>query len=75
MELHIIKIRLPGNLTQQDFQIYGLLTTTSWLRHLWEFCDDSNIQLTATTPKLLTARAGDKFLMDIFAQYGYRKHN
>jgi hypothetical protein len=72
MELHTMEIGLPGNLTQNDFKIYGHLTTKSWLKHLWEFCDDSNIQLISTTPKLTTARENDHFLMEKFAQFGYR---
>jgi hypothetical protein len=72
MELHTIEIGLPGQLLQQDFQIYGKLATTSWLQHMWEFCDDSNIQLQSTTPELSLARDGDKFLMSKFATFGYR---
>jgi hypothetical protein len=73
MELHTIEVGLQGHLIQQDFKIYGQLATTSWLKHLWEFCDDSNIQVKATTPGLMTARTGDEFLMHTFAKYGYRK--
>jgi hypothetical protein len=72
MELHTIELGLPGQMLQQDFKIFGHLATTSWLRHLWEFCDNSNIQLTSTTPKLTLARTGGEFLMTQFAKYGYR---
>jgi hypothetical protein len=73
MELHTIEIGLPGHLLQQNYQIYGHLATLSWLKHLWEFCDDSNLQVTSTTPKLTLARDDDEFLMRQFAAYGYRK--
>ena len=73
MELHTIEIGLSGQLLQQDYKIFGHLATTSWLKHLWEFCDDSNIQLTTTTPKIELAREHDSFLMEKFAAYGYRK--
>lgn len=72
MELHTIEIGLPGNLLQQDFQIYGHLSTDSWLTHLWEFGASSNLQLQSTTPKLTLAREEDSFLMSKFAAYGYR---
>jgi hypothetical protein len=52
MELHTIEIGLPGQMLQQDFKIFRQLATISWLKHLWEFCNDSNIQSTSTTPKL-----------------------
>jgi hypothetical protein len=72
MELHTIEIGLPGNLLEQDFHIYGHLSTNSWLTHLWEFCTDSNIQEKSTTPKLILAREDDAFLMSNFAAYGYK---
>jgi hypothetical protein len=75
MELHTIEIGLPGHLLQQDFAIFGHLATTSWLQHLWEFCQDSAIQLHSTTPTLILAREHDTFLMRTFASFGYRhKH-
>jgi hypothetical protein len=49
------------------------MATISWLKHLWEFCEDSNIQLNATTPELTLAREGDAFLMEKFGSYGYHK--
>jgi hypothetical protein len=73
MELHTIEIGLPGHLTQQEFSVYGHLSTKSWLTHLWEFCDDSDIQITSTTPMLKLARTDDTFLMSTFAAFGYRK--
>jgi hypothetical protein len=75
MELHTIEIGLPGQLMEQDFKIYGQLATLSWLKHLWEFCDDSNIQLRSTTPKLILAREYDSFLMSKFATFGYQTTN
>jgi hypothetical protein len=45
----------------------------SWIAHLWELCDDSNIQITTTTTKLVLAKKHDQFLMDKFAAFGYRK--
>jgi hypothetical protein len=73
MELHTLEIGLPGQLLQQDFLIYGQLATISWLKHLWEFCTDSNIQLKATTPELNLARENDELLMEKFGAYGYPK--
>ncbi len=73
MELHTIELGLSGQLTQQDYQIFGHLATKSWLKHLWQFCTLSNIQLTTTTPQLELAREHDAFLMEKFAAYGYRK--
>jgi hypothetical protein len=72
MELHTIEIGLPGQLLHQDYKKFGKLATNSWLKHLWEFCDDSNLQLTSTTPQLHLARDHDEFLMTAFASHGYR---
>jgi hypothetical protein len=74
MKLHTIKMGLPGQLLHQDYKIFGqLATNSSWLQHLWEFCDDSNLQLTLRMPQLNLARAGnDKFIMMVFASHGYQ---
>ena len=72
MELHIIEIGLPGQLLHQDYKIFGPLATNSWLQHVQEFCDDSNLQLTSTTPQLYLARDYDEFLMTAFASHGYQ---
>ena len=73
MELHTIKIRLPGQLLWQDYKLFGQLATTSWLNHLWEFCDDRNLQLTLTMPQLTLSRNHDAFLMQAFTSQGYQK--
>jgi hypothetical protein len=73
MELHTMELGLPGQLFKQDYHLFGHLATTSWIRHLWEFCSDSNFQLHTTTPQLSLARDNDVFLMASFAAYGYRK--
>jgi hypothetical protein len=72
MELHTIELGLPGNLLRQDYDTFGHLLTKSWLKHLWEFCSDSNIQIETSTPKLTISRLHDEFLMPKFAAYGYR---
>jgi hypothetical protein len=72
MELHTIEIGLPGHLLTQSFAQFGHLATNSWLKQLWEFCSESNIQVTATTPQLALARVNDAFLMQQFAAHGYR---
>jgi hypothetical protein len=74
MELHTLEIGLPGDLLQQEFTTFGQLSTITWLKHLWEFCEDSNIQLKSTTPKLKLAREHDSFLMTTFASFGYRNN-
>ena len=48
------------------------MATNSWLKHLWEFCHETNLQIEATTPQLQLARTDDEFLMPKFAAYGYR---
>jgi hypothetical protein len=72
MELHILKLGLPGQLLRQYFAIFGHIITKSWLKHLWEFCYKCNIQIETLTPKLTISRIHDKFLMPKFAVYGYR---
>jgi hypothetical protein len=72
MELHTMEIGLPGHLLSQKYDVFSHLATTSWLKHLWEFCADSNIQVSTTTPKLELARHNDEFLMHKFSTYGYK---
>jgi hypothetical protein len=38
LSLHTIKLGLPGSFLQQDFATFGHLASTSWLKHLWDFC-------------------------------------
>jgi hypothetical protein len=73
IELHTMELGLPGHLSQHDFSTYGHLATTSWIKHLWEFCDESNLHFHSTTPQLTLAREHDSFLMSTFVAYGYRK--
>jgi hypothetical protein len=70
MELHTIEIGLLGQLLHQDYKIFGQLATNSWLQHLWEFSNDSTLQVTSTTPQLHLAREHDEFLMTAFASHG-----
>jgi hypothetical protein len=72
MELLTLELGLPGQLMRQDFTLFGHIITKSWIKHLWEFCHESNIQLETTTPKLTISRTHDEFLMPKFAAYGYR---
>jgi hypothetical protein len=72
MELHTLEIGLPGHLLTHSFAQLGHLATNSWLKQLWEFCSESNIQVTSTTPQLTLARTNDEFLMKQFAAQGYR---
>jgi hypothetical protein len=72
MELHTIEIGLPGKLLHQDYKIFGQLATNSWLQDVWEFCNDSNLQLTLTRPQLYVALDRDEFLMTTFASQGYQ---
>jgi hypothetical protein len=72
MELHTLETGLPRNLLQQDFGTYGMLATKSWIKNLWEFCLDTNIQMPTTTPQLSLAQTNDEFLMLQFVNHGFR---
>ena len=72
MELHTLELGLPGQLLRQNYTLLHKLTTTSWIKHLWEFCSETNIQVESSTPQLKLSRHQDVFLMQRFIAYGYR---
>jgi hypothetical protein len=73
LALHTIELGMPGTFLQQDFEQFGHLASTSWLKHLWGFCSETNIRLEPSSPPLQLARENDEFLMQQFWKFGYRK--
>jgi hypothetical protein len=72
LALHTIELGLPGTVFQQDYSTFGNLATTSWLKNLWEFCDETKIQLVPASQTLHLARESDSFLMLQFSKFGYK---
>ena len=46
--------------------------TDCWLKTLWKYCREQDIQITDQMPHLSLARKGDRYLMEAFANANNR---
>ena len=72
LSLHTIELGLPGSLFQQNYSKFGHLASNSWLKHLWNFCSETDIHLEPSTLPLQLLREKDLFIMTQFSKFGYR---
>jgi hypothetical protein len=68
---HTIELGLPGSFFSHDYYRYGHLVTHTWLKYLWQFCQESNILLEPSSPPIPLACENDVFLMNQFSAHGY----
>ena len=54
-----------------SFQRYGHLVTDSWIKTIWEKCDNYKIEVTVRNVDLQSPREGDKWIMPILAAAGH----
>ena len=72
MEIMIIELGMGTQPFQVDYNKYGWLVTASWLKSLWEKADRVGITLTESVVEMPMPRENDNWLMQIFAENGYR---
>ncbi len=72
LALHTNELGLLGSFLLHDYDKYSHLATNTWLKNLWHFCHQSNIQLKPSSPPIPLARENDIFLMVAFSQMGYQ---
>ena len=63
-----LELGLPDSWAGADYSLLGGCTTASWLKSVWKYCWEHNLEITDPTPSLTLRRAGDKFLMEAFTQ-------
>ena len=69
-----IKMGLPGEVLHHDYDAYGkAYATKNWIHTAWEFATKQKIQITTGLQITRTRREGDRYLMEIFYEIGYRK--
>jgi hypothetical protein len=68
-----LELRLGGSFDNWNYTAFATLSTSSWIKSIWQFCHEHNIQFHDPCPKLLLSRSNDHYLMQLFATYGYRK--
>ena len=59
-----VEIGLPGYLLQQDFSKLESLATDCWLKTVWEFSWNHEIEIYDTLPKLELGRWNDAYLIE-----------
>ena len=67
-----LELGLPGWLTDHDYEVFGALTTASWITTVWRFTSRFKIELRDSEAKLEERRTNDQFLMLAFAKAGFR---
>ncbi len=64
-----IEIGIGRNIFLLDYDLYGCLLTDCWIKHVWEFAFNNNIQIhDNTTKQLELQRENDLFIMEILVE-------
>ena len=71
-ELLTIELGIPGNIFAVDYKRYHSITTPSWIRSIWKFVYDFNINIQMRTTALAPTKTDDIFLMEAFVNQGYK---
>ena len=71
-ELLKLELGLPGNIFDADYPLYHNLATDSWIKSLWKFLFDMNIQITMRSPPLKPTKTHDTYLIEAFAAQGFK---
>ena len=68
LEQMIIDVGVGADVLQTSFKEYGFLTPYTWMSHLWEFLEDSQLRLKHDL-KVPLRRAHDRFIIPAVAKY------
>jgi hypothetical protein len=68
-----LELGLGRSFNNWNFTSFAPLATSSWIKSVWKFCHEYNIQLHDPCPKLPLSHSNDRYLMQLFATYGYQK--
>ena len=68
-----LDLGVTGSLFSEKYDVYGHMVTDCWVKHLWRFLFEHNIEVYEDTIYGEALRDGDMILGDIFAQACYQK--
>ena len=68
LEQMIVEVGMGAEVLNLPYEKYGHLTPGTWIRHLWEFLDDSDLNMQHDI-SVEFRRVGDRFLMRIFGPH------
>ena len=63
-----LEMGMPDSLTDLDYKLFESWATDCWLKTVWKYCWERDIQIEDPTPDLKLRRENDKFLMQAFVQ-------
>ena len=73
LEMSQLEIGIGRSLFSLQYKSFHILLEDSWIKNLWKFVWDNNIQIENRITKLpLPQREGDIFLMEAFQEQGYK---
>jgi hypothetical protein len=61
-----LEIGLPGQVLQQDYSIIEPITTNCWLKLVWEFAWEHEVEIQEMCPKLELYCRNDHYLVEEF---------
>ena len=67
----ILELGLPGQLTSHNYELLEKCVTNCWLKSVWRYCRDYEIELETDLELLEPARPNDRNLMETFVDARY----
>jgi hypothetical protein len=71
MELLQLEMGKDKPLFSDDYEMYQVMATNCWLKHVWQFQQEYDLQLKHKVPVLTLQSTDDSFLMSRFADAGF----
>jgi hypothetical protein len=66
-----VKLGLPFQPLQEQYEKYGFLVTHSWMKMLWEKLSIFDMQVVVADQPLEFPKEGDQFIMQVLIKAGY----
>jgi hypothetical protein len=67
-----LELGLPGHLFEHSYKLFKQCTTPIYLHRSWEFGNETGLVVKDNQPQLQPRREQDQFLMQAFADNGYK---
>ena len=72
LEATKLEIGCEGSVLLKSYDELGLLATSTWLTHTWQFLSANHMGIEDTVPELELQREGDQYLVRAFQAAGYQ---
>ena len=69
-----LDLGVTGSLFSEKYDVYGHMVTDCWVKHLWKFLFEYDIEVDEDTMVVEALRDGDMMLGDIFAEAYYQEN-